>query len=279
MICPNCGRRNSSGATFCSRCRQRLPLATKLNGGHRRTVVVEPRGGGGSGAVVLAVALLAGFLFIGGAAAIYLSNPPGTADPTHIAVASGSPTLPPFVQPTATPSPSPTFIILPSESPSFTPLPTTTAVGPTSPPVTNPPVGPTNPPTAGAVVARFTCSQVGYTMEIQCQEHATGNVTGWQWDFGGGETSTVRNPSHTYNSYGQKTVNLTVTSPSGATDSRTKEITLKTEPTPPPTPAPTDTPVITATPSPSPSPTTTESSPSAQSTATPSPEPTGSSTP
>jgi len=48
---------------------------------------------------VLAVALLAGFLFIGGAAAIYLSNPPGTADPTDIAFASGSPTLPPFVQP------------------------------------------------------------------------------------------------------------------------------------------------------------------------------------
>jgi len=56
------------------------------------------------GAVVLAVALLAGFLFVGGAAAIYLSNPPGPADPSDTAVASGSPTLPPFVQPTATPS-------------------------------------------------------------------------------------------------------------------------------------------------------------------------------
>ncbi|MDL2335973.1 MAG: zinc ribbon domain-containing protein, partial [Chloroflexota bacterium] len=74
MICPNCGRRNSAGATFCSRCHQRLPLANKLTGNQRRVVMVEPRGGGGSGAIVLGVALLAGFLFIGGAAAIYLRS-------------------------------------------------------------------------------------------------------------------------------------------------------------------------------------------------------------
>jgi hypothetical protein len=272
LICPNCGRRNSSGATFCSRCRQRLPLATKLNGGHRRTVVVEPRGGGGSGAVVLAVALLAGFLFIGGAAAIYLSNPPGTADPTHIAVASGSPTLPPFVQPTATPSPSPTFIILPSESPSFSPFPSSSIVGPTPPPT---PVGPSSPPTPVPVVAKFTCSQQGTSTILKCQENSTGNVTGWQWDFGDGATSSERNPQpHDYGEYGQQTVTLIVTSPTGATDSRTREFTLK----PPPTPSPT--PGETATPSPSQAPTTnipTIVVPEA--TATPSPEPTGSSAP
>ena len=32
LICPNCGRRNPAGATFCSRCRQRLPLATNYSG-------------------------------------------------------------------------------------------------------------------------------------------------------------------------------------------------------------------------------------------------------
>lgn len=210
--------------------------------------MVEPRGGGGSGAVVLAVALVAGFLFIGGAAAIYLSNPPGPADPTDIAVASGTSTLPPFVQPTATPSPSPTFILLPSESPSFSPLPSGTAVGPTAQPT---PVGPTNPPT-GSVVARFTCSQQGTSKVIKCQENSTGNVTGWQWTFGDGQTSSERNPKNTYESYAKYTVTLSVTSPTGATDSRTKEITLKPPPTSTPEPTPGPTPADTPTPAPTP---------------------------
>jgi PKD repeat protein len=219
--------------------------------------------------VVLAVALLAGFLFIGGAAAIYLSNPPGSAAPTDIALASGSPTLPPFVQPTATPSPSPTFILLPSESPSFTAQPTFSLV----PTIT--PAGPTNTPGAAPVVAKFTCNQVGYQKQIQCQESSAGNVTGFQWDFGDdSQPSNERNPSHTYDSYGTYTVRLTVTSPSGATDSRTKKVTLKPEPTPTPTEPP-----ATPTPTPSPSPSNTEASVSpdvtVQSTATPSPYPTG----
>jgi hypothetical protein len=150
LICPNCGRRNSSGATFCSRCRQRLPLASKLDANHRRQPIVEPRGGGGSAAIVLGVALLAGFLFIGGAAAIYLSNPPGpgTSDGGNIGDATLTPTLPIFIQPTASPSPtaSPTFILLPSytpsPSPSATPEPTRTPK-----PTRKPTRPPTEPPT------------------------------------------------------------------------------------------------------------------------------------
>ena len=201
---------------------------------------------------MLAVALLAGFLFIGGAAAIYLSNPPGSAAPTNIAVGSGSPTLPPFVQQTASPipTPSPTFILLPSESPSFSPLPTGTfVVGPTPPPAT--PVGPTQPPTQ-TVTAKFNCTQQDTSLTLNCQENSTGNVTSWLWDFGGGQTSTERNPSNTYQSYGQKVVKLTVTSPTGATDDRTRTFTLKQATAPP---MATPTPGITPTPSPSPSPT------------------------
>ena len=217
---------------------------------------------------MLAVALLAGFLFIGGAAAIYLSNPPGPADPTHIAFASGSPTLPPFVQPTATPSPSPTFILLPSESPSFTAQPTFTLV----PTIT--PVGPTPPPVTTQVVARFTCTQQGISLTIKCQENSTGNVTGWQWNFGDNTTSTERNPPpHAYASYGKKTVTLIVTGPNGATSFKQKEIDLQPPPTPSPAQTASPTPGVTLTPPPSLS-----SSPTTLVTgaiATPSPDPTG----
>jgi hypothetical protein len=224
-----------------------LPLANKIDTNRRRAVIVEPRGGGGSAAVVLAVALLAGFLFIGGAAAIYLSNPPGSLDSTDVALASGTPTLPPFVQPTATPSPSPTFILLPSDSPSFSfsPLPSSSFALPTATPI-----GPTSPPVQ-TVTARFNCSQEGTKKILNCQENSTGNVTGWLWDFGDGFTTTDRNPSHEYDKYGQKTVRLTVTSGTGATDDRTRTFTLK-EATPPPTatPTPSETPTPTVSPSP-----------------------------
>jgi hypothetical protein len=240
LICPNCGRRNSAGATFCSRCRQRLPLATKLNGNQRRTVMVEPRGGGGSGAIVLGVALLAGFLFIGGAAAIYLSNPPGSASPTDIASASGSPTLPPFVQPTATPTPSPTFILLPSDSPTFTPLPTaTSSFGPPTP---------TPLPTPMQVIAKFTWSQHGF--EVSFIDQSKGEPTQWLWDFGDNSgTSTEQNPQHSYlvGHYASYTVKLIVTGP-GGTSTRTKTLTFQAPATP--TPTPTASPTPTPTPAP-----------------------------
>ncbi|MEA2678211.1 MAG: large repetitive protein [Chloroflexota bacterium] len=247
--------------------------------------MVEPRGGGGSGAVVLAVALLAGFLFIGGAAAIYLSNPPGSADPTDIAFASGSPTLPPFVQPTATPGPTQTatFILLPSDSPSFSPFPTSSIVGPTAPPTgppihtprpTDPPGGPT--PTPAAVVAKFTCSQVG-DKKIQCQEHATGNVTGWHWTFGDGQESNERNPSNTYSSYGNKTVTLTVTGPNGAADTKSKDIFLNSPATPTPSQGPTAPPTPTAEPTQTPEATQTAATTAAA--ASDGPTPGGSSAP
>jgi hypothetical protein len=40
-------------------------------------------------------------------------------------------------------------------------------------------------------------------------------VTMWNWDFGGGVTSTLQNPKHAYTTTGVKTVTLTVTSDKG----------------------------------------------------------------
>ncbi|MCB0158574.1 MAG: PKD domain-containing protein, partial [Caldilineaceae bacterium] len=43
-----------------------------------------------------------------------------------------------------------------------------------------------------------------------------GNITGRQWDFGDGNTSSEANPAHTYESAGVFTVKLTVTGPGGS---------------------------------------------------------------
>jgi hypothetical protein len=250
LICPNCGRRNSAGATFCSRCRQRLPLATKLNGNQRRAAMVEPRGGGGGGAIVLAVALLAGFLFLGGAAAIYLSNPAGPARPTDVASASGSPTLPPFVQPTASPTPSPTFILLPSDSPSVPPFPTATVVGsPTATPVA----------TAVVVVVKFTCARLGPERKITCSDNSTGPIAAREWDFGDASpTVTELNPTLQYASSGppEYTVTLVVTGSDGQQYFKQKKIVFEAPATPSPPPS------VTPSPSPTPCPISTDSPPS-----------------
>ncbi|MBD3170398.1 MAG: PKD domain-containing protein, partial [candidate division Zixibacteria bacterium] len=50
---------------------------------------------------------------------------------------------------------------------------------------------------------------------------STGEITAWQWDFGDGGTSTVQNPSYTYNNPGIYTVTLTVSGPEGS-DTETK---------------------------------------------------------
>jgi gliding motility-associated-like protein len=42
-----------------------------------------------------------------------------------------------------------------------------------------------------------------------------GSITGWQWDFGDGATSTQQNPTHTYSTIGFYSVTLVVTSNSG----------------------------------------------------------------
>jgi gliding motility-associated-like protein len=45
---------------------------------------------------------------------------------------------------------------------------------------------------------------------------ASGTITGWNWDFNDG-TSTTQNPNHCFNTPGQYTISLTVTSNAGCT--------------------------------------------------------------
>ena len=51
-----------------------------------------------------------------------------------------------------------------------------------------------------------------------------GGVTSWQWDFGDGGSSSVANPTHTYQQGGDYTVQLTVTDNCGNSDTASKTI-------------------------------------------------------
>jgi len=69
-----------------------------------------------------------------------------------------------------------------------------------------------------APVADFTADNTtgGAPLTVNFIDQSTGNPSGWQWDFGDGETSTQQNPSHIYSDLGTYTVTLTVTNTYGS---------------------------------------------------------------
>lgn len=72
-----------------------------------------------------------------------------------------------------------------------------------------------------APVAAFTASPLSGTvpLEVQFTDQSTGDVITWDWDFGDGNVSGARYPSHVYEIAGTYTVTLTVTGP-GGTDTK-----------------------------------------------------------
>ncbi|AKB37164.1 cell surface protein [Methanosarcina siciliae C2J] len=72
-------------------------------------------------------------------------------------------------------------------------------------------------------VAAFTADVTGGTapLTVNFTDQSTGTPTSWFWDFGDGANSTEQNPSYTYASAGNYTVNLTVANANG-TDSEVK---------------------------------------------------------
>lgn len=71
-------------------------------------------------------------------------------------------------------------------------------------------------------VAAFTGTPtIGFApLTVTFTDQSTGSPTSWAWDFGGGNTSTLQNPSHQF-AAGTHTVTLTATN-AGGSDAETK---------------------------------------------------------
>jgi len=65
---------------------------------------------------------------------------------------------------------------------------------------------------------------------VNFSDNSAGAVS-WNWNFGDGITSTLKNPSHTYNSVGNYNVSLTITDVNGCTKTFTKNNYIKISPT------------------------------------------------
>ncbi len=81
-------------------------------------------------------------------------------------------------------------------------------------------------------VANFTYTPENPVINETIQFNSTsydsdGSISSFEWSFGDGSTSKQENPTHTYESGGSYTVELTVTDDSGATDTTHKTITVQ----------------------------------------------------
>jgi PKD repeat protein len=84
-----------------------------------------------------------------------------------------------------------------------------------------------------APVADFTFTptnpETGTTITFtDASTDSDGTITGWAWNFGDTTTSNVQNPTKAYTAAGTYTVTLTVTDNDGATNTKTKQITINT---------------------------------------------------
>lgn len=76
------------------------------------------------------------------------------------------------------------------------------------------------------IASSFTASPISGASPLKVQftdqSTSTTGIVAWSWNFGDGTTSTLQNPSHTYNFPGKYTVKLTVTDANGGSVTYTK---------------------------------------------------------
>lgn len=77
-------------------------------------------------------------------------------------------------------------------------------------------------------ILRLPEAEFGFTpnrLTVSFEDRSTGNPTSWLWDFGDGQTSASRNPTHTYAAAGSYTVTLLVRNSVGE-DTTSKVVTV-----------------------------------------------------
>lgn len=81
--------------------------------------------------------------------------------------------------------------------------------------------------------AAFAVNNVCEGLAAQFNDQSTplGSITGWNWNFGNGGTSTQQNPAYSYANPGTYNVKLVVGSGTGCLDSITQQITVHEKPT------------------------------------------------
>lgn len=88
------------------------------------------------------------------------------------------------------------------------------------------------PPENAAPVAKFgsDCSTASCTFDASDSSDPDGDTLTYAWTFGDGESGSGAKPTHTYAETGNYTVALTVTDPTGASDSVSHEVDLESPP-------------------------------------------------
>ncbi|WP_196279479.1 RCC1 domain-containing protein [Catellatospora vulcania] len=93
------------------------------------------------------------------------------------------------------------------------------------------PNGGTPPANQDPVAAfSFSCTLLACTFDASASDDPDGDVTGYAWTFGDGDTAGGPNPAHTYTAPGSYPVTLTVTDDEGATDALTRTVTVTSAP-------------------------------------------------
>lgn len=93
---------------------------------------------------------------------------------------------------------------------------------------------------ADTVTFNVVLPQADFTSNTVCQgtptvftnlsTAGTGNITNYNWNFGGGNVSTQQNPTHTFSTPGTFPVTLTITNDAGCTDSYTADVIVNPNP-------------------------------------------------